>query len=175
MAGELQGDGKAIFTFFIGAIITIVFLASVADSVFTQTTTFSTTNETVTSLAVNSSLALTGRELTDTSTTETWNGTGNSSASSNLQNSGVIVDTRIINGVKTVALTINDTGSAFAGGTINVTYDFQPDGYISNAGGRSIALLIIIFGSLAILVFGLVVFIKDGTLGRLMAKTRSNR
>ncbi len=166
MVKILQGDGKAIFTVFVGAIIAIVFLASIADSVFVQTNTFTVTNETVTAPATNNSLALTGRELVSGTTPITTNSSNGTSA--NLQLEGVIVETTIINGIETVALRINQTGDSFAGTPINVTYDFQPGGYLSSSSDRAIAALIVIFGALGALIFVLIVFIKDGTLGRFM-------
>lgn len=163
MVKSLQGDGKAIFVFFVGVIITVVFLAAVANSVFTQTTTASATNLTFTVSAINTSLAITGRDLiTATSVINATNLT--------LINEGVIISDGIVAGVKTVTLTANDTASDLVGTEVNATYTYNPDGYIANAGGRSIADLIPIFAALAILVFGFVAFVKSGTLGALLRR-----
>ncbi|KKK47751.1 hypothetical protein LCGC14_3152030 [marine sediment metagenome] len=167
MARELQGDGKAVFVFFIGAIITIVFLASIADNIFTQTNTASNTNLTVTVLAINTSLAIEGRDLI--AEISIINSTNIS-----LEFQGLILSDGILNGVKTVTLTANDSAVDLVGDEVNISYTYNPNGYIDSAGGRSIAALILIIGALAILVFGIVVFIKNGTLGRLMSKTRGN-
>ncbi len=169
MVQALKGDGKAIFTVFIGAIIAIVFLASISDNIFTQTNTVSATNSTFTAPVVNGSVAITGRELVDGTTPITLNASNASGI--DLQDLGVFVDTRTINGVRTVALNINQTGIGFASSDINVTYEYDPQGYISIAGGRSITLLILIIAALAILVFVVVVFVRDGFLGTLMNKT----
>jgi len=164
MANSLKGDGKAIFTFFVGAIIAVVFLASFSDNIFTQTTTFQETNTTVTVLAVNTSLALEGRDLI-TSINVT-----NVTLAEDLRNTGLIIDDGLVNSVKTVRLTANDTSSARVGELVNVTYTYNPDGFIDSAGGRSIALLIVLISALAILVFAVVTFIKDGSLGALIGK-----
>ncbi len=166
MANSLQGDGKAIFTFFIGAIIALVFLASIADSVFTQSTTFTVTNETITAGAINVSVALTGRELIDGDTPITLNASNTSALT--LQTSGVTITTKIVNNVRTVALTVNDTASVWVGTSINVTYNYEPQGYLERAVDRNVVALITLFAALSIMVFAVVIFIKFGTLGNFM-------
>lgn len=163
MVQVLKGDGKAIFVVFIGAIIAIVFLASIGDSIFTQTNTASQDNLTVTVAAINVSLAVEGRDLI--TAIEVSNFTA-----INLEELGLNLTDGLVNGIKTVILRANDTASIFVGKEVNLTYTYNPDGYISSAGGRTISLLIIIFASLAILIFVLVVFIKNGTLGEFMRK-----
>ncbi len=171
MVNSLQGDGKAIFTVFIGAIIAVVFLASIANSVFDQSTTFTNANETVTALAVNTSLSLVGRELTDSPSATTWNATNESDAT-NQQNNGITLSTATVNGIRTVVLTLNDTAEDFVGDTINVSYIYEPDGYLERAVDRNIVGLITLFGALGALVFVLVVFIMNGSLGRLMGRSK---
>lgn len=166
MVQSLKGDGKAIFVFFIGAIIAIVFLASIANSVFTQTTTATIINDTVTApAAVNGTLSVSGRDLI--AVTVISNGT-----EIGLQGRGLVLSDGILNGVKTVILTSNDTagqvGNLLNGTSVNLTYTYNPQGYISIAGGRTIALLITIMSALAILIFAVVTFIKDGSLGSLI-------
>ncbi|KKK89453.1 hypothetical protein LCGC14_2732940 [marine sediment metagenome] len=169
MVNSLQGDGKAIFTVFIGAIIAIVFLASIADSIFTQSTTFTNANETVTALAVNTSLTLVGRELADVPAATTWNATNGTDAT-NQQDNGITLSTATVDGVRTVVLTLNDTASDFVGDTINVSYIYEPEGYLERAVDRNIVSLITLFGALGALVFVIVVFIMNGSLGRLMGR-----
>ncbi len=170
MVNSLKGDGKAIFTVFIGAIIAIVFLASVADSVFTQSTTFTNSNETVTALAVNTSLTLLGRELADVPVATTWNATNGTDAT-NQQNNGITLSTATVSGVRTVVLILNDTASDFVGDSINVSYVYEPAGYLERAVDRSVVGLVTLFGALGALVFVIVVFIMNGSLGALIGKT----
>ena len=168
MVNSLQGDGKAVFVFFIGVIITIVFLATIGDSVFTQTTTASQTNLTVTASAINVSQSVVGRDLIlAISVINSTNVT--------LIDSGVNLTDGIVNGVKTVIVRINDSVPDLDGAEINLTYTYNPDGFIDSAGGRSIADLIPLFGALAILIFGLVTFLKDGSLGALIRNNLTRR
>ncbi|KKL88654.1 hypothetical protein LCGC14_1922520 [marine sediment metagenome] len=115
MVEMLKGDGKAIFTVFVGAIIAIVFLASIGDAVFDQSNTFTLANATVTAPATNASVAIEGRELIGTPTVVN----DTNSSQQDLQDVGVFIDERVINGVKTVALTVNQTGDAFGNVTIS--------------------------------------------------------
>lgn len=165
MAQSLKGDGKMIFTIFIGAIIAVVFLASIGNSVFEQTNTGTATNVSFTGAAINTSLALEGRELIVG--TSVINGTNIT-----LISGGVILATGTVNGVQTVTVTINDTATALVGTLMNATYTFNPDGYLSDSGSRSITNLIVLFGALAILVFLVVVLFKEGSFAELIAKGR---
>ncbi len=167
MVNSLQGDGKAIFTVFIGAIIAVVFLASIGNSIFTQSNTFTNSNETVTALAVNTSLSLLGRELADVPVATTWNAT-NGTGATNQQNNGITLSTATVGGVRTVILTLNDTASNFVGDTINVSYIYEPAGYLERAVDRNVVALITLFAALGALVFVIVIFIRDGSLGVLI-------
>lgn len=160
---NFQGDGKAIFKVFIGAIITIAIISIVATSIVGQTT-IGTHSENVTAPAINGTLDLRGRSLvSQTLVAEALNVTNTSA--------GIFLQTATgSDGLRTVQLTLNDTAGIFAATLVNVTYTFQPDGYLSNSGARAIALLILIFGALAIMVFVVVIFIKDGSMGRLIGR-----
>ena len=170
MGESFKTDGKALLAFFIGAIITVVFLGSIADSIFTQTNTFNFTNNTVTAPATNASLTLVGRQVLAGTTPIVSNSTNTSQL--NLQDLGVFVETGTVNGLRTVRLTVNQTGNAFAGTSVNVTYEYEPDGYLRSSADRSIINLVILFGALAILVFGLVVLHKTGSLGKLIGRSK---
>ena len=161
-------DGKAIFIIFIGAIITIVLLGSIADQIFGETNTITITNVTVTAAAVNTTLDITGRDIltiieiynATNATIQSYIGNG-----TNIQ-SGISTTT----GLRSVQFILNDTGAgpSIAGTTVNISYTANPDGYLSDSGSRSIANLIPLFSALAILIFLLVVLIKEGTLGKLI-------
>ena len=158
----LSGDGKAIMTIFIGAIITVVFIGSFADNIFEQTNTITNFNESVTGSAVNVSLDLTGRELV---------GTGIATNAT----SGVLIPDAIISdqislttGLVSVVLTLNDTAEDYVGNPVNVSYTFNPDGYVNDTGGRSITRLILIISALAIVVFIVVTLFKTGALSKLL-------
>ncbi len=162
---SIKGDGKAIFGIFIGAIIAVVFIATIADSVFTQTSTFTSTNQSVTAPAVNATLDLKGRELL--SELESYNATN----ATRQRTDGVILQTALgSDGLLTVQMTLNDTGADFAASPVNVSYTYNPDGYLSNGGARSIQLLVVIMAALAIVIFVIVVAVKEGSLGDLIRR-----
>jgi len=52
----------------------------------------------------------------------------------------------------------------FSGQTVNVSYTYEPNGYISSSGGRSVALIIPIFFALLIAVIALVPALRNGIL-----------
>ncbi len=168
MALSLQGDGKAIFMVFIGAIIAIVFLQSIGDSVFAQSNTGTATNLSFTGGAINVSVVLEGRELLVA--TSVINGTNIT-----LISQGVILATEIVNGLQTVTATINDTAGDLTGSLMNATYTFNPDGFLSNSVDRSLVALIVLFGALGALIFVIVVFIQNGTLGEMMGRQLGSR
>lgn len=161
---SFTGDGKAIFMVFVGAIIVAVFLGSIGDSIFSQTNTISLENSTVTGPAVNGTLDLTGRALVGAAVI--------TNATDGALANGTFIETvtSATTGLRTVQLGINDTGIANAAQSLNVSYTYEPDGYVSTSGGRGIVRLILIIGSLALVIFVIVVFIKDGSLGKLMGR-----
>ena len=166
MGKILEGDGKAILSIFIGAIIAVVCLGTIADSIYTQTNTFTNANETVTAPVVNGTLDLTGRELV--TQVEIYN---NTNISQSLIGSGGSLQTgTATSGTRTVQLAIDDNAVAFAGLSVNVSYIYNPEGYLSLGGARSIQSLILIIGALAILIFVIVVLIKSGSLGILIKR-----
>ncbi|HEC39511.1 MAG TPA: hypothetical protein ENI29_14825 [bacterium] len=140
-------------------------MTSFADNIFTQTTTATVVNTSVTVLAINTSLALEGRDLI--SATEVINVTF-----TDLAERGLIISDGVLNGAKTVTLTANDSASALVGTAVNVSYTYNPDGYISDAGGRSISKLILVISALAIVVFVIVVMFKFGSINQLINSRR---
>lgn len=162
---NFQGDSKAIFKVFIGAIIAVTFMIVIGDAIFPQTNIATQGNTTVTAPAINATTDLTGRTLV--SSINVLNATSNVTITS-----GVLLQTGIgTNGLNSVQITVNDTATAFAGESIRIAYTYQPDGYLDNSGARAIALLVLIFGSLSIMVFVVVMFIKEGSLGKLMGRS----
>lgn len=165
MVEFLKGDGAAIMAVFIGAIIAATLIANIGDQVNLATSTFDKVNLTVTVGAVNSSTDLDGREVVGTPLI-----TNGSNADISTQ---IPVVTGVgTNGLLTVQIQPNDTSVNFVGQLVNLTYTYNPDGYINNSGGRSITLLILIFAALAIVVFVIVMFIKKGSMGELMRSSR---
>ncbi len=151
-------DMKVFFAIFIGVILAVALLVPAADTIFNSTNTFNTTNESVTAPVVNSTLTLTGRSLVTGTTPVVRNATNFA-----LQNTGIFVTAGLINGVQTVFLSTNDTGSDNAGNAVNVTYLFVPDGFVRGAGGTILG-LVVLFGALATLVFVVVKVVREGSM-----------
>ncbi len=168
MVNEIRGDGKAIFTIFLGLIIAVVFMANIGDQIFIQTNEATALNESVTVSAINTSLAVTGRELV--TATSVLNSTFN-----DLIARGLALSTETVGGVRTVALTANDTATDLVGTSVDLNYVYKPDGYIDNSGGRSITALILIIAALSLVVFVIVVLLKFGSLGTLTTMFKGGR
>jgi len=159
-----ESDGKAIMTVFLGALICVVLLGSVADSLYPQTHEFSTANLSTTTAAVNATVTLPGRSYT---------GSPFVSNTSHHDCSAQFTFTNVIDaGDHKITMKTLDTAAAngLASKLVNVTYTGQPDGYISESSSRSTAKLITLFGAIAILIFIIVVLIAQGSLGRLIRR-----
>jgi len=169
MGEILKMDGKAILIIFIGTIIAITFLSTYSDSIFSQTNTISFANSTQIAPASNTSVDITGRTLLGVG--DVRNAT-NSSGIDLTGSGGVFLRTALSSttGLSTVQLVVNDTGIAFAGEPINMTYNAEPDGYLPLASSRTIISLVILFGALAILVFTIVVLIQRGSWKRFIGR-----
>jgi len=159
-----KADGKAILIAFIGAIIATTLIVSISDQTTLMTSDRKINNGTVTALAVNTSLDLTGRDLVGTPVT------GNASVAGNLQNNGVtIAEGFTSGGLRSVQLTLNDTAAAYVGKSINTTYSYRPDGHVgTGTGAISITQLIVLFSAIGVMIFVVVMFIREGTLGKLI-------
>ena len=157
----MKSDGKMILMLFIGVIIAVALYSVIADSVASGTVVSNTfTNQTVTAPAVNNSLELNGRDLV---------GTGSSRNLTAPITIGFLIREEIgSDGQKSVVLFVNQSGSFHAGNTTNVTYTSVPDGAVTG-GSRAIFLLVIIFGAIAIMVFGVVMLFK-GSFSKLIGR-----
>ncbi len=161
---NFKADGKMIFLIFIGAIIATTLIVSIGDQINLVTSEFTITNETVTVSAVNTTLDLTGRTLA------TRTSVLNASDPGASDNINLILQTGTgSNGLRTVQIVANDSASEFVGTDVNVTYTYEPNGYVSDTGGRAITLLILIFSALAILIYVIAqLFEKDTSLSKLI-------
>ncbi len=167
---SFKADGKMIFMIFVGLIITAVFIASIADSVSDQTSLTTLTNGTFTSAAVNSSVTLPGRANTTTITIV------NASNASQDFSANFTVDTSDAQGVLGVFLVTRDvTGVGFPAVSINVSYTYEPSGFLQNSGARNIAALIVIMSALAMVVFVVVMIFKFGSIRELTATFNRRR
>lgn len=141
----------------VGAIVALVLFQESANQVAKSNPSTTTTilNQTITFPAAGGKVILTGQELV---------------ASYGLTNksSGAVVPTtnytlqeevRTSDGLKGIVI----TGKAgdWAGLPVNVSYVYYPDGYIDDAGGRSIAGIIVLLAALAVAIFVLAPFLKE--------------
>jgi len=166
MANKNSGDFIAIIAIFVGVIIAIVLLASISDSIFDQTNTFTVTNESVVVAAINVSVGTTGRDLVGTGSI------GNSTQASIERYGLSLSDTVLISGAKTISIVANDSATAQIGDTVNVSYTYNPDGYLADGGARSVASLIVVFGAIAAFMYVIIVLIGSGSFRELMGKNR---
>ncbi len=161
-------DGKAFFMIFLGTIITIALLSTIGDSVFLQTNTFSVANVIVTAPAVNATLDLTGRTLIGT-------GTVANTTNASTNTSGVVIQTGTgTGGLQSIQLSVNQTANNFAGKSVNVSYTFQPDGYLSSGVSRSVIILVVLFGALGIFITVVVILLGDASMGKIIRGERLN-
>lgn len=139
----------------IGILVGIVLLPTIAEFVSKSTGTVSLVNGTYTAPAEGSSIDLPGQELLSTPIVN--NVSGPSVPTTNYTIAEGISNTTSL---KRILLTM-PVGSGYDAQEINISYDFGPEGYIDNAGGRSLASLVIIFVALAIAVIALVPTLKS--------------
>ena len=153
---------------FLGTIITIALLSTIGDSVFLQTNTFSVANVIVTAPAVNATLDLTGRTLIGT-------GTVANTTNASTNTSGVVIQTGTgTGGLQSIQLSVNQTANNFAGKSVNVSYTFQPDGYLSSGVSRSVIILVVLFGALGIFITVVVILLGDASMGKIIRGERLN-
>lgn len=164
---SFKSDGKMIFMIFVGAIITVVFLAAIANSVVPQTEIQTFTNLSITTAAVNSSTTLTGRANTTAITVV------NASDGTDWTVNFTANTTDIDGDLGIFLVTTQDAGLAAQNATsANVTYSFEGSGYLQDSSSRSVTVLIVFFGALAIVVFVIVVMFKNSPILEKMRKAR---
>ena len=161
---QLKADSKAIFAIFVGALIGVVILIAIANQINLNTNTRSTTNETVTLGAVNATTDITGRTLlTRVAVTNATEPT------SDIPVLALATGVSTTSSLESVQIVSNDTGQDqgyTSGTTVNVSYSYEPDGFVRGA-ANPVVLLILIFASLAILTF-VIAKLMGGSLSNLM-------
>jgi|ETNvirnome_2_300_1030623.scaffolds.fasta_scaffold06554_2 membrane protein insertase Oxa1/YidC/SpoIIIJ len=144
-----QEIGIGIFlVVFITLIVGLALYSAATSLVGSSVTTASIVNQSVTLPSPNTTLNLNGQAIVGTVTVT------NTSDGVDLTAQYVSNNSQIVNGLLTATLWANDS-SLQAGNAAVASYTYEPDGYISSASGRSIALLIPIFAALALVVVAL--------------------
>ena len=164
---QLKADGKMIFLIFFGAIIGIVLLVAVSDQVTLNTVTGSTVNLTVTLGAVNASTDITGRTLLSRGAITNVSQPNSTNIESLTLQTGIGSG-----GLQSVQIVANDTAQDqgyVVGTTVNVTYTFDPDGFVSGT-SNAILVLVILFGALGTFIFVVVQFLEAESVKNLMRR-----
>ena len=160
--GQMMGT---LLIVFIGVLVGAVLLLPVAQIVGDATNSVQANNITYTAAANATWIDLAGQELLDTPVI--WNVSGGNRALVSDANFTIVERVSTLTGTKTVGMQTTDP--LYSGATINLTYSYGQDGYIDNAGARSVALLITIFMALGVAVIALTPTLKSGVL-ELMGK-----
>ena len=140
---------------FVGIIIGIALFQVVSQTVGDATNTYDMANQSVSS--VNATYSLTGQSV---SSVVVYNTTGDAIVSSG---NYTIANNQVVDGTLTARITV-EADAIYQGGDWEVSYTYEPDGYIDSAGGRGVALLIPIFAALAIAVLALVPAFRNGVM-----------
>ncbi len=173
MVEVLKGDGAAILSVFVGALIAIVIIAAIGTAVVASTETGTVVNLTFTPSNVNvtpGTLLTPGRDVlagTVLITNETGT-TGNTDIGTAARYS---IQNFVANDGLVHSYLVTNSSAGPDGGynvSVNLSYEYRGTGYINDSGGRAIAGLITLFAALAIVVFVIVVFVKRGSMGPLL-------
>ena len=140
---------------FVGIIIGIALFQVVSQTVGDATNTYDVANASLSS--VNATYSLTGQSV---SSVVVYNTTGDAIVSSG---NYTIANNQVVDGTLTARITV-EADAIYQGGDWEVSYTYEPDGYIDSAGGRGVALLIPIFAALAIAVLALVPAFRNGVM-----------
>lgn len=136
----------------IGVIIGLTMLQPIASNVASTSTTYAVANQSVITPANGAYVALTGSAVVGTPTVV-------NASSPTLITTGYTIGSRVVNDKKTLVFTNNNASSV--GSVLNISYTYEPDGYITDAAGRSVTSLIVILAGLAVLVFAMLPAIRE--------------
>lgn len=151
-----------LLTVFVGIVVSLVLLQAAAVFQGQAVNTVSLVNKTYTAPAVNSTIDLMGQELLTTPIVT--NASGNATTGVITTGNYTIAEgVSSTDGLKRIRYTTKDT-STFASKSVNISYDYGAEGYIDDAGGRTMATLIILLAALAIAVFALVPTLRNGVI-----------
>ena len=155
---------------FIVLLVGLILLTSSAQNVGLSTTTITlggvNSNNTLIAAdipAVGSSVDLVGQDLIDTPVVV--NGTTGETVAAGNYTISEIVSTST--GVKTISFQLDDpefsstnqTASSSIG--LNITYQYGPDGYINDSGGRALSNLIILMFAIALVVLSMLPVVRE--------------
>lgn len=147
----LSKELKILLGLFLGIMVAVVLLESAANPVNTATSSRIYNNQSITLSGVGiNNVTLEGKN---------FEGTPVVSGMKNFTTWGIFTATNYTiyqiteNGKQVVKIGVLSNSTGLAYNTVNVTYTFQPYGYVSESGGRTITTLILVTAALGILVF----------------------
>ena len=159
-----MGEMGVVLMVFISVLVGLILFQVIAQTVGDASTTTVADNITYTAVPIGEIIELAGQEYIDgiIVTNATINAAQFVYPSTNYS-IGECVGAS--SGVKSVCLTVldNDIENATS---INVSYNYGPDGYIDSSGGRAMASLIAIFFALAIVVIVMLPVVKNNFMGK---------
>jgi hypothetical protein len=160
--GQMTGLG-ILFVVFVAVVVAVAMLTGsggIASNVASVTDTINVVNQSVVTpnVGVTSNGLLRGKAVSNVLIT---NASQQVVPATNYTITNYVVGS---DGVLTVAFRSNGGGLALAGNTTKVSYTYEPLGYATDAGARSIASIIIILVCLAIGVIALVPTLRSGVL-----------
>lgn len=155
--GEMNGLG-IFLTVFIVVIVGLSLMTAIAQQVGPVTSTTNARNVTYTAPAANATIDLTGQELLSTPVV-TNASSGTVVAAGNYTVAEGISTT---SGLKSIQYTSTD--GIYQSQPVNISYSYGVDGYITDAGGRAIASLIVLFVALGIAIVAMSPTMRSGLL-----------
>jgi len=153
---RFQGDAKTILIIFIAIIMAVVFIDVIADQTYAVTTTLDAVNVTVTVPTANNDLSILGRTLIGSAVV--INTTDNSAINA----TNYTIQTKIVNGKATIVYT--NLEAKWNGIDVKTSYSYEPEGYVRESSSRTLVLLVVLFGALAIIIFIISRLMKDSSL-----------
>ena len=153
-----QGNIALIIMVAIACIVGLIIIQLSAQYVGDSTTIHTWTEKTITLGSgtytdIAGAQTLIGTYTLKNATNSTWLG-------STINEANLSVVERVgDDGQKTLAIQIKDT--RWASTNINISGDYGSDGYVESSGGRSVALVIVIFAALGVVVFALIPAARD--------------
>jgi hypothetical protein len=155
MNNKGQMNVGIIIIVFIGVLVGLILLTTIASDVGSITQTRSVVNDTITAAAGGTSQNLLGQAVVGSVTVV--NSTSGTEISNTLY---TVKNNQVVNGLLTATITRNETGLDTAS-EWKATYTYEPEGYVGGA-GKSMALLIPVMFALAILAIAMYPVLKSG-------------
>ena len=140
---ETKTIGVLILTF-VAIIVVLSLFPSIASNVASVTQTQTATNATVTFPTAGNNLTLNGQSVTITYVMNKSNNTDP------LTSTNWTVYNRQVSNGQLISYINGAAGSKYAGQPVNITYVYEPFGYDTSAGNRSIIGLVVILAALAL-------------------------